>query len=52
MGAATHLGINLGDYDAVIRTLIPHYQELIGAAGAAVGDLTRTAPAVVDLGKG
>ncbi|MSO53366.1 MAG: class I SAM-dependent methyltransferase [Acidobacteria bacterium] len=52
MGAATHLGINLGDYDAVIRTLIPHYQELIGAAGAAVGALTRTAPAVVDLGTG
>lgn len=52
MGAATHLGINLGDYDAVIRTLIPHYEELIGAAGAAVGALTRTAPAVVDLGTG
>ena len=52
MGAATHLGINLGDYDAVIRTLIPHYEELIGAAGDAVGALARTAPEVVDLGTG
>jgi len=52
MGAATHLGINLSEYDAVIRTLIPHYEELISAAGAAVGTLARTAPAVVDLGTG
>ncbi len=52
MGAATHLGIKVGEYDAVIRTLIPHYDELIGAAGDAVGALTRTAPAVVDLGTG
>ena len=52
MGAATHLGIKVGEYDAVIRTLIPHYEELIGAAGAAVGALARTAPAVVDLGTG
>ncbi len=52
MGAATHLGINLNEYDAVIRRLIPHYEELIGAAGAAVGALARTAPAVVDLGTG
>lgn len=52
MGAAAHLGIKLGEYDAVIRTLIPHYAELIAAAGAAVGALARTAPAVVDLGTG
>lgn len=52
MGAATHLGIKLNEYDAVIRTLIPHYQELIAAAGTAVGALARTAPAVVDLGTG
>ena len=52
MGAATHLGINLSEYDAVIRTLIPHYDELIDAAGAAVGALARPAPAVVDLGTG
>jgi tRNA (cmo5U34)-methyltransferase len=52
MGVAAHLGINLNEYDAVIRTLIPHYQELIAAAGTAVGTLARTAPAVVDLGTG
>lgn len=52
MGAATHLGINLNEYDAVIRTLIPHYQELVAAAAAAVGASARNAPAVVDLGTG
>ena len=52
MGAATHLGINLGEYDAVIRTQIPYYEELISAAGDTVGALARTAPAVVDLGTG
>lgn len=52
MGAAAHLGIKVGEYDAVIRTLIPHYEELIGAAGVAVGALAKTAPAVVDLGTG
>jgi len=52
MGAAAHLGIKLGAYDAAIRTLIPHYEELIAAAGAAVGALARTTPVVVDLGTG
>lgn len=52
MGAAAHLGIKLGEYDAVIRTLIPHYEELIAAAGSAVAASARTAPAVVDLGTG
>jgi tRNA (cmo5U34)-methyltransferase len=52
MSATGHLGIKLGEYDAVIRSLIPHYDELIAAAGAAVGALARTSPAVVDLGTG
>ena len=52
MGAARHLGIKLGEYDAAIRTLIPHYGELVAAAAAAVGATARTAPAVVDLGTG
>jgi tRNA (cmo5U34)-methyltransferase len=52
LGAAAHLGIKLEEYDAVIRTLIPHYEELVATAGAAVGALTRTAPVVVDLGTG
>jgi len=52
MGAAAHLGIKLREYDASIRTLIPHYEELIAAAGAAAGATARPAPAVVDLGTG
>lgn len=52
MGAAGHLGIELGEYDAVIRTLIPHYEELIGAAGRVVAALSPTSPEVVDLGTG
>ena len=52
MGAAEHLGIKLGEYDAAIRALIPHYEELIAAAGEAVGATARMAPAVVDLGTG
>lgn len=52
MGAARHLGINLSEYDTVIRTLIPHYQELVSAAGAAVAASARNTPAVVDLGTG
>ncbi len=52
MGAAAHLGIKLGEYDAAIRTLIPHYEELIAAAAVAVGATARMAPAVVDLGTG
>lgn len=52
MGAAAHLGIKLGEYDAVIRTLIPHYEDLIAEAGAAVSAAARTRPEVVDLGTG
>lgn len=52
MGAATHLGINLHEYDAVIRTLIPHYADLIDEAGSAVARLARRTPTVVDLGTG
>lgn len=52
MGAAAHLGINLNEYDAVIRTLIPHYADLIDEAAMAVGHVARRNPAVVDLGTG
>ena len=52
MGAATHLGINLHEYDAIIRTLIPHYADLIDEAAAAVGRLATRTPTVVDLGTG
>ncbi len=52
MGAATHLGIKLADYDASIRTLIPHYDDLIAAAADAVDALAPRTPVVVDLGTG
>lgn len=52
MGAAQHLGINLNEYDKVVRTLIPHYADLIEEAASAVGQVARPKPAVVDLGTG
>lgn len=52
MGAAAHLGIKPGEYDKTIATLIPRYAELVGAAAAAVGMITRISPTVVDLGTG
>lgn len=52
MGAAQHLGIEFGSYDATIASLIPHYRELIHAAAAAVDAVAPTSPAVVDLGTG
>ena len=52
MGVAAHLGIKLNEYDAVIRTLIPHYEELIDNAAEAVRTLAKASPTVVDLGTG
>jgi trans-aconitate methyltransferase len=52
MGATSHLGIKFGSYDATIASLIPHYKELVAAAADAVEALSRTTPAVVDLGTG
>src|SRR5262245_33906037 len=52
MGVATHLGIKLDDYDASIRTFIPHYEEMLDAAATAVATLARRAPRVIDLGVG
>ena len=52
MGATQHLGIKFGAYDATIATLIPHYQELIEEAAAAVDAFAPKSPAVVDLGTG
>ena len=49
MGAADHLGIDLAEYDARIRTFIPHYETLLDAGASAV---PRTARTIVDLGTG
>jgi len=48
-GAAAHLGIDLGEYDARIRTFIPDYEDMLAVAAAAIPARTRT---IVDLGVG
>jgi ubiquinone/menaquinone biosynthesis C-methylase UbiE len=49
VGAAAHLGIDLAEYDARIRTFIPHYEALLDAGASAV---PRNARTIVDLGTG
>lgn len=49
MSVATHLGIDLADYDAMIRTFIPDYETMLDAAAAAVPSNARV---IVDLGTG
>jgi tRNA (cmo5U34)-methyltransferase len=49
MGVASHLGIKLTEYDSRIRTFIPHYEQMLDAAAAAVPPRART---IVDLGIG
>jgi tRNA (cmo5U34)-methyltransferase len=51
-GAAAHLGISLREYDARIRTFIPRYEEMLGAAAAVLTALSRPKPVVLDLGTG
>jgi tRNA (cmo5U34)-methyltransferase len=46
---AAHLGIDLAEYDARIRTFIPDYDEMLDVAAAALPRQTRT---IVDLGTG
>src|SRR5215469_319530 len=49
MSVATHLGIDLAEYDARIRTFIPHYEEMLNVAAAAIDPRSRI---IVDLGIG
>ena len=49
MGVASHLGIKLTEYDSRIRTFIPHYEEMLDVAAAAIPPRART---IVDLGIG
>jgi trans-aconitate methyltransferase len=46
---AEHLGIDLAEYDARIRTFIPDYEEMLDVAASAV---PRQAKTIVDLGTG
>jgi trans-aconitate methyltransferase len=49
MGVAAHLGIDLAQYDARIRTFIPHYEEMLDVAASAIHP---DSGIVVDLGVG
>ena len=49
MGVARHLGIDLAEYDARIRTFIPYYEEMLDVAAAAIDSRARV---IVDLGVG
>jgi tRNA (cmo5U34)-methyltransferase len=49
MSVASHLGIDLNEYDSRIRTFIPHYEEMLDVAAAAMPPRVRT---IADLGTG
>ena len=49
MSVATHLGIDLAEYDARIRTFIPHYDEMLDVAASAIDPRSQS---IVDLGIG
>ena len=49
MSVATHLGIDLAEYDARIRTFIPHYEEMLDVAASVIDPRSRV---IVDLGIG
>ena len=49
MSVASHLGINLAEYDRRIRSFIPDYETMLNVAAAAV---PRAARLIVDLGTG
>ena len=53
MGAASHLGIDLREFDARIRTFIPGYERLLDIAARALANTVRgRSPLVIDLGVG
>lgn len=49
MSVATHLGIDLAEYDARIRTFIPNYEEMLDVAAFVLKPETKV---IVDLGIG
>ena len=49
MSVASHLGINLADYDRRIRSFIPDYEKMLAVAASAVPAHARV---IVDLGTG
>lgn len=51
MSVSSHLGIDLAEYDRRIRSFIPRYEELLGAAAAALAGLPAGAT-LLELGVG
>ena len=49
---ASHLGIRLEEYDARIRTFIPHYEEMLAVASETLSTLLSPSAHIVDLGTG
>lgn len=52
MGVASHLSIEIAEYDARIRTFVPHYEKMIEVCSRGLQLLTAERPVVVDLGIG
>ena len=52
MSVADHLGIQVDEYDARIRTFVPHYEQLIATAAETLDLLVVEAPTILDLGVG
>ncbi len=52
MGVASHLGIRIRDYDRMIRTFIPNYEEMLDEAASALRLLPTRSPLLIELGIG
>ncbi len=52
MSVASHLNIQLGEYDARIRTFVPHYSAMLETIALTLPLLDTATPTIVDLGIG
>ena len=52
MSVAGHLGIQVDEYDARIRTFVPNYERMIATAAETLNLLDAEAPTILDLGVG
>lgn len=51
-GVSGHLGIRVDEYDARIRTFVPHYEHMIETVVAVLDAVAPQRPVIVDLGIG
>lgn len=52
MGVASHLKIELEEYDARIRTFVPYYEQMLSLVADALRPLEVETPTIVDMGVG